>query len=195
MTAARTRIEVAALQTLLTTLGVLMVLASRRVDRFRRQVSRDLLLEICSADGARQQFRLHATTRRLTLPRRPAQRADCTLIFPTAREGLRALLSPRAIGRIVEGMGTGATRIEGNPALLLWFHGLTRIVAPIGRSRRPRRPAPVPIRTPERDAPWAKRIIREPPVSELSRDWPQAWAAREKLLQLRAAAGERLPPG
>ena len=77
-------------------------------------------------------------------------------------------------------------------ALLLWFHGLTRIVAPIGSTRRP---APVPIRTPEHDAPYASRIIREPPVSELSRDWPQAWAAREKLLQIRATAGERLPPG
>jgi hypothetical protein len=195
MTAARTRIEVAALQTLLTVLGVLMMLASRRVDRFRRQVTRDLLLEIRSADGARQQYRLHAATRRLTLARRPVEHAECTLIFATAREGLQALLSPRSIGRIVEGMNTGGTRIEGNPALMLWFHGLTRIVAPIGSSRRPRRPAPVPIRTPERDAPWAKRIIREPPVSELSRDWPQAWAAREKLLQVRAAAGERLPPG
>jgi hypothetical protein len=193
--AARTRIEVAALQTLLTTLGVLMAVASRRVDRFRRQVTRDLLIEIRSADGARQQYRFEAATRRLTLPRHARERADCTLIFPTAREGLRALLSPRAIGRIVESMNTGDTRIEGNPALLLWFYGLTRIVAPIGRSRRPRRPAPVPIRAPERDAAWAKRIIREPSVSELSRDWPQAWAAREKLLQLRAAAGERLPPG
>ena len=51
------------------------------------------------------------------------------------------------------------------------------------------------FRSPERDAPWAKRIIREPAVSELSRDWPEAWAARAKLLQLRAPAGERLPPG
>jgi hypothetical protein len=195
MTAVRTRIEVAALQTLLTVLGLLMRQASRRVDRFRRQVTRDLLIEIRSADGARQQYRFHAATRRMSLPRRPVERAECTLSFPTAREGLRALLSPRAIGRIVEGMNTGGTRIDGNPVLLLWFHGLTRIVAPIGRSRRPRRPAPVPIRAPERDAPWAKRIIREPPVAELSREWPQAWAAREKLLQIRAAAGERLPPG
>ena len=195
MSALRARVEVAALQALLTGLGLLMALASRRVDRFRRQVTRNLFIEIRSADGARQQYRLHAATRRLTLPRRPAEGADCTLIFPTAREGLRALLSPRAIGRIVEGMNTGATRVEGNAALLLWFHGLTRIVAPIGSTRRPRRPAPVPIRTPERDATWAKRIIREPPVSELSRDWPEAWAAREKLLQIRAAAGERLPPG
>jgi hypothetical protein len=195
MTAVRTRVEVAALQALLTGLGLLMALASRRVERFRRQVTRDLVLEIRSDDGAGQQYRLHAATRRLTLPRRPAGRADCTLHFPTARVGLRALLSRRAIGRIVEDMNFGGTRIDGNPALLLWFHGLTRIVAPIGSTRRPRRPAPVPVRAPERDAPWAGRIIREAPVSELSRDWPEAWAAREKLLQLRAAAGERLPPG
>lgn len=195
MSALRARLEVAALQGLLTGLGVLMSLASRRVNRFRRQVTRDLLLEIRSADGARQQYRLHAATRRLTLPRRAAGSADCTLLFPTARVGLRTLLSRRTIGRIVEGMNTGGTRIEGNPALLLWFHGLTRIVAPIGSTRRPRRPAPVPIRAPERDAPWARRIVREPAVRELSRDWPGAWAAREKLLQIRAAAGERLPPG
>jgi hypothetical protein len=195
MTAVRTRLEVAALQTLLTVLGLLMRQASLRVDRFRRQVTRDLLVEIRSEDGARRQYRFHAATRRMTLPRRPVERAECTLIFPTARDGVRALLSPRAIGRIVEGMNTGEVRIDGNPVLLLWFHGLTRIVAPIGRSRRPRSPAPVPLRTPERDAPYASRIIREPPVSELSRDWPQAWAAREKLLQVRAAAGERLPPG
>jgi hypothetical protein len=195
MSALRARLEVAALQALLTGLGVLMVLASRRSDRFRRQVTRDLLIEIRSADGARQQYRLHAATRRMTLPRRPVEHAECTLVFPTARVGLRALLSRRAIGRIVEDMNTGGTRIDGNPALLLWFHGLTRIVAPIGSTRRPRRPAPVPIRTPEHDAPYAKRIIREPAQRELSRDWPEAWAARAKLLQLRAAAGERLPPG
>ena len=97
MTAMRARVEVAALQALLTGLGVLMTIASRRVRRFRRQVTRDLLLEIRSGDGARQQYRLHAATRRLTLPRRPAEHAECALVFPTAREGLRALLSPRAI--------------------------------------------------------------------------------------------------
>ena len=191
----RARVEVAALQALLTGLGVLMALASRRSDRFRRQVTRDLLLEIRSDDGVRQQYRLHAATRRLTLPRRPAHGVDCTLTFPTARVGLRILISRRTIGRLVEDMNFGGTRIDGNPALMLWFHGLTRIVAPIGSTRRPRRPVPVPVRVPERNAPWARRIIREPPVGELSRDWPEAWAARQKLLQLRAPAGERLPPG
>jgi hypothetical protein len=195
MSALRARVEVAALQALLTGLGALMALASRRLDRFRRQVTRDLLLEIRSDDGARQQYRLHAATRRLTLPRQPAHGAECTLTFPTARVGLRILISRRTIGRLVEDMNFGGTRIDGNPVLMLWFHGLTRIVAPIGSTRRPRRPAPVPVRAPERNAPWARRIIREPPVRELSRDWPEAWAARQKLLQLRAPAGERLPPG
>ncbi len=192
---ARRRIEVAALQTLLTMLGLLMRLTSLHVDRFRRQVTRDVLLEIRSEDGARQQYQLHAATRRLTLPRHPVQHAECALAFPTARVGLRILISRRAIGRLVEDMNVGDTRIDGNPVLLLWFHGLTRIVAPIGSTRRPRHPAPVPAREPEREAAYASRIIREPPVSELSRDWPEAWAAREKLLQIRAAAGEQLPPG
>ena len=164
MSALRVRVEVAALQSLLTALGLLMALASRRVDRFRRQVTRDLLLEIRSEDGARQQYRLYAATRRLTLPRHPVERAECTLIFRTARVGLRTLLSRRAIGRLVEDMNFAATRIDGSPVLMLWFHGLTRIVAPIGSTRRPRRTAPVPIRAPERHAPYASRIIREPPV-------------------------------
>ena len=158
----RARVEVAALQALLTGLGALMALASRRVERFRRQVTRDVLLEIGSDDGARQQYRLHAATRRLTLPRRPTAGADCTLTFPTARVGLRILISRRTIGRLVEDMNLGGTRIDGNSVLLLWFHGLTRIVAPIGATRRPRRAggSGVPIRTPETEAPWAKRIIR-----------------------------------
>jgi hypothetical protein len=193
MTAARTRLAVAALQTLLTVLGMLMHFASGWMGRFRRQVTRDVLLEIRSDDGARQQYRVHAATRRLTLPRRPGQGADCTLTFPTAYVGLRILVSRRAIGRLVEDMNFGGTRIDGNPVLMLWFHGLTRTVAPIGR--RPRHLAPVPVRAPERDAAYASRIIREPSVGELSRDWPEAWAARAKLRQLRAPAGERLPPG
>jgi hypothetical protein len=72
MAAMRARVEVAALQALLTDLGVLMALASRRVDRFRR---RDLLFEIRSDDGAGQQYRLHAATHCLTLPRNPAHGA------------------------------------------------------------------------------------------------------------------------
>lgn len=191
----RVRGEVAALQALLTGLGLVMRLASLRLTRFRRQVTRDLCFEIRSGDGAGQVYRVHGRTRRLTLARRRPAHVDCALIFPSARVGLRTLLSRRTIGRIVEDMNAGTTRIDGNPVLMLWFHGLTRVVAPIGSTRRPRHEVPIAAREPEREAAWAKRIIREPPVAELSRQWPQAWAAREKLWQVRAPAGERLPPG
>src|SRR5206468_4940797 len=102
--------EVIALQALLAGLGVMMMVASRRVGRFRRHITRDLLLEIRSADGARQQYRFEAATRRLSLPREPVEDAECTLIFETARVGLRTLLSRRAVGRLVEGMNFGGTR-------------------------------------------------------------------------------------
>lgn len=177
-------------------LGALMALASRRSERFRRQVTRDVLIEISSADGARQRFALHAGSRTLTLPRAAGGRTpDCALRFTSARDGLTTLLSPRAIGRIVEGMNAGPTRMEGNPAVLLWFHGLTRVVAPIGRTRRPRRPIPAPVRGPETALSYAARITREPAVTELDPDWGPAWRARETLLQVRAAEGARLPPG
>jgi hypothetical protein len=191
------RIEVLVLRALLKVLGVLMALASRRVRRFRRQVTRDLLVEIGTDDGVRQQFQLHGTNRKMTLPRRPVEQAECTLTFPTSREGLRALLSTKAIGRILEGVYTGNTRIDGNPVLLLWFHGLTRIVAPIGTTRRPRRRerVHVPVRLPEYDLPYARRIVREPVVNELTSQWPRAWVARSKLLQIRSTTGERIPPG
>ena len=111
--------------------------------------------------------------------------------------GLRALLSSRAIGRIIEGVQVGGTRIEGNPVLLLWFHGLTRIVAPIGSTRRPRRRerVHVPVRSPEYDLPYASRIVREPVVDRLSGEWPRAWVARSKLLQIRCVTGEEIRPG
>ena len=189
------RAEAFAFQALLSVLGTVMALASRRVNRFRRQVSRDLVVEIVSADGPQQQFGFDGATRRMHTSRNGTKVADVTLRFGSSRDGLRTLLSPHAVGRIVEGMNTGETRIDGNPVLILWFYGLSRVVVPIGSSRRPRKPAPVPVRSVETEASYSHRILREPPVTELSRDWPQAWAAREKLLQLRAPSGEPLPPG
>jgi hypothetical protein len=191
----RTRVEVALLQAVLRGLAVAMTLASRRVTRFRRQVSRDLVVEIRTADGARQQFWFDSATRRMRAPRRAAAEPEVVLRFGSAREGLLTLLSPRAVGRIVEGMNTGDTRIDGNPVLILWFYGMTRIVVPLGSTRRPRKPVPVPARMPETHAPYSRRILTEPQVPDLSRVWPPAWSARAKLLQLRGAAGDRLPPG
>lgn len=189
------RAEVLLLRLVLFALGVLMATASRCSARFRRQVTRDVLIEISSADGASQHFRFHASTRALTLPRRSDGTPDCALRFGRARVALTTLLSPRATARLVEGMNTGDIRIEGSPVLLLWFQGLTGIVVPVGRRRFPGSPVPVGPREPERRLPYSRYITREPAVRELDRGWEEAWAARDRLLQLRAPRGEPLPPG
>jgi hypothetical protein len=189
------RVESVALQGLLTAVALAMAVASRGCGRFRRQVTRDLVVEVASGDRVRQQYHFVAATRRMHAPLHPRGRHEVRLRFGSARDGLRTLLSTRTAGRIVEGMNTGDTRIEGNPALVLWFHGMTRVVVPIGSTRRPRRPAPVPVRGPEPEAPHAARILTEPAARELSRDWPQAWRARARLLHVRAPEGARLPRG
>lgn len=55
------------------------------------------------------------------------------------------------------------------PYCLLWFHALTRTVVPIGSTRRPRlsRLPTIKVREPERHAPWAARITREPAIDQL----------------------------
>jgi hypothetical protein len=187
--------EVVVLRLVLLAIAGLMVLASRFSKRIRRQLTRDILFEISSDDGACQYLAIHARTRTISAPRRPAQRPDCVLRFATARDGITTLISTRTAGKIVRGMNTGGTQIEGNPVLVLWLHGLTRVVAPIGRTRVPYKPIPVPVREPETVAPFARYITREPAVSELDREWIAAWRARETLLQLRGPEGDRLPRG
>lgn len=190
-----TRAEIAALRVVLLVLGVLMVLGGRFSARFRRQVTRDLVFTLSAEDGPSRYYELHARTRTLTLPRHPGRPVDCALRFPSSREALLTLLSPKAIGRIVDGMNTGHTEIDGNAVLMLWFYGLTRVVLPIGRSRLPKRPIPAPERTPETRAAYAERITREPAVTELDRAWEAGWRGRNKLLHARGAEGEPLPPG
>lgn len=181
---------------LLAALGALMVAASHLSGRFRRQVTRDLVVEISSDDGARQAYVFTARTRTMRLARTAPGTPDCAIRFDTAAHGLRSLLSRRAIGRVVEGMNRGVTRVDGSAPLAVWFHGLSRVVFPIGRSRLPRRPIPVPDRSVERPtADWAQRIVREPAVDVLPKEQADAWRARAKTLQIRAPGGEPLPRG
>ena len=93
-------------------------------------------------------------------------------------------------------MNFGDTRIDGNPALMLWFHGLTQDrradrldapAAPAGARADPHARA--------RRAVGAAGSSASPRSASSAATGREAWAAREKLLQIRAAAGERLPPG
>jgi hypothetical protein len=191
----RAEIEIRVFDALLRAVGLLLAVTSRFRWRLRAQITRDMLVEVSSDDGVGRRFRLHGRSRRVSVEEVGAEPAEVALRFASSRDGLRALVSRHTVGRIVEGMNYGDTRIDGNPALVLWFHGLTRTVLPIGSTRRPRRTPPIGVREPERTASWAARIVHEPVLHRLDRDWGAAWSARAKLLQIRATDDGRIPPG
>lgn len=192
-----TSVHVLVFDVLLVVVGLLLTVASRFLPGLRSQITRDVLFEFSSDDGVCRRFGLHAGTRTVSLEPMSEARPDTSVRFGRAWDGIRALVSTRTVAHIVEGMNYGNTRLDGNPVLLLWFHGLTRTVLPIGSSRRPRKRhlPPIGVREPERHAPWSTRITREPVLDVLDPTWTAAWEARAKLLQVRAPSGEPLPPG
>lgn len=187
-----------ALRVLLALLGTLMVIASRVSGRLRRQITRDVRVELSSDDGVAQAFVFRARTRTMKLERGGpgAPEPDVALRFPDAREAIATLLHPQAIGKVMHSMNLGGARIDGDGRLVVWFYGLTRVVLPIGRQRLPRRPIPAPVRAGHHaEAAWSQRVTREPPIDVLDPALAEAWAARGKVLQVRATVGQPLPRG
>jgi hypothetical protein len=173
------------------TLGMGMELACRLSETFRRQVTRDLTIQIGSADGVFHQyaFASRAVTSRSRSPVAPT----LALCFSSANQGFITLLSPHAVGRIVHALLEGSVEYQGNAVLLLWFYGLTRFVLPIGRT------GPLPVALPDayvapsKGSSVAGRIMREPSVIELDPTWQLAHRRRAKMAMLRVAAGESIP--
>lgn len=184
----------AVLRVLLACLGAAMALASRLVPRFRAQVSRDVVVQLATDDGVARHFVFDARRRTMASRPGPADRPDLALTFESSWLAIRSLLNTHATGAMVEGLQRDRIRVQGNPVLLLWFHGLTRIVAPIGRGPEPRRRAPLPFLAPSPASRVADRITREPAVAELDRAWTSAWEQRSKLEMIKVAAGAPLRP-
>ena len=181
-----------ALRVLLWALGVLMASAGRRSDRFRRQLTRDVILEIVSDDGVARHYTVR--NRRVISRSGRTNNSDCTLRFATATQGFSTLIARNANARMIEGLLDGSIRIEGRMPLLLWFQGLIQRVAPAAPALRLPATPPDAYRTPSSSPEVSRFITREPAVSELDPEWTHAIAARRKLQMIRAAAGEPIPP-
>jgi hypothetical protein len=179
-----------ALRVLLTILGGMMALASRCSDRFRRQLARDVVVEVSSDDGAARHFLFR--DRRVTSRPGRAARADCALRFATARQGFSILTSRDASNRLFDGLLDGSVRIEGRTVLFGWFQGLVAAVVP--GSPRLRLPATPPgaVVAPTSSPEVSRFITREPPERELDPSWKNAVEARKKLVLTRVVRGE--PP-
>ena len=172
-------------------LGTGMSVACRCSASFRRQVTRDVIIEVGSADGI---FHHYVFTPRAVASHAGAAPPTPTLFlhFASARQGLFSLASPHAVGKIVHALLEGGAVYRGNAVLVLWFFCLTRFVLPIGKSSPLREPLPDAYVTPNFDSAAAGRITREPSVTELDLAWREAHARRAQMAMIRGSAGQRV---
>ena len=176
-------------------LGVIhvwLVASSRLSSSFRSQVTRSAVIEISSDDGASRRFALDGETRMASAGRGRDGKPDCALRFRSAKLAVSVLSSKQAPALMLNGLGDGTIRLEGNPALFGWFQGLLR--APLA-SRVAPTALPHPYLAPDRSAPHASMITIEPATTALDPGWTGAVKAREQLAIWRVANGERVPRG
>jgi hypothetical protein len=182
----------AGLRMLLWAFGYGLVLASRFSASVRSQITRSLTVEISADDGIARHWFFDGQRRHVSSSAGSAEAPDFAVRFTSSGQALRDLTSPRAIDRIVGGMMHGAVRIEGNPLILLWFHGLMRKLLPISRPRPPRQALPGAYRAHDPASNGVEKITIEPTVRQLDPRWTGAWNARAKLWIVRGACGEPL---
>jgi hypothetical protein len=188
------------LRLLLFTLGQGLALTSRISPSVRSQVTRTLTFEVSTDDGVVRQFHFNGQRRRIATEAGHSCSPAQALRFPSSGQALRVLLSPRCVGKIVDGLQNGTIRLQGSLFLAFWFFGLTRKLGPIGREngRRETGPSgPLPDRYVQHDprANGSEQIIIEPAVTQLDPHWANAWEQRGKLLIVRATTGEPMPEG
>ena len=175
----------------LTILGTGMELSCRLSESFRRQVTRDLTVQIGSADGVFHHYVF--APRAVTSRSESATNPTLSLCFDNAWQGSITLLSPCAVGKIVQALLERTAEYQGNAVLILWFYGLTRFVLPIGKTRRLRAVPPEAYLAPDLDSKVAGRIVREPAATELDPNWKLAHEQRKKMVMVRGSNGESVP--
>ena len=85
----------ASLRWLLAVLGVLLEQAGRYSNTFRRQVTRDVVVEITTSDGVAHHYVFTCGNRSVMSVRGPAERSTVSLWFADAGQAFWWLLSPQ----------------------------------------------------------------------------------------------------
>lgn len=183
----------AVLRVLLFALGLLMAAASRVMPAFRRQVTRDVVVELAASGGVAHHFVFTAANRRMASRPGPATAPTVALRYESAWHMIACLLSTRCVGRIHGALLSRRAEVDGNAVLLLWFYPLTRLVMPYARQRPARAPLPGILAAPDPHSRVAARTLREPAVAELDPAWAGAADRRARMAIMRAAGGDRIP--
>lgn len=165
-------------------LGLLLAVSTRLRASLRRQISRDLVVEIRSRDGVAAHYVFE--DRRVSFRWGRGSQPACALVFANAAQGFRVLSAAQGVERLFAGLEDGSIELHGDATLLLWFQGLVAQAVPGRQARLPETLPPDAYVAPSDAVRVASRITREPALSELDPAWTAAHEQRRKLLLVRA---------
>lgn len=119
---------------LLWMLGRLMAKASRDNPAFRQQLEgRDLVFQLYTLDG-RIARHFIVDNQRITSKRGAASAPAFAIGFKDAAYGYATLTAQNKQLAFMQGIQNKDIQIQGNPALVIWFQGLTKYLRPRKRS-------------------------------------------------------------
>ena len=170
-------------------ISVLLAVASRTSARLRKQLTRDMSVCIGSRDGVSRSYVFR--DRRVSSHVGIEPDAHCTLILPTAAEGVHILLAPDCLAQVVSGMALKEIELKGDPTSILWFYEMVMAYVPgyVQRSHV----MPDAYVVPNLKGKASDRIIREPVAEALDPAWTNAVAQREKLMMWQVGHGAEVP--
>jgi hypothetical protein len=180
----------AALWMLLWFLGRCVVWGSRWRPSVRSQITRTLTFELSAGDRVARYWVFNGSVRRATTCAGSAAGVDCRLHFASSWQALSALMSPRAVDKIILGLQHGTIELDGSAFVLLWFYGLTRKFVKLGRPEGPRHRIPDAYTVHDPGACGSETLVVEPAVLRLDSGWAAAWKARSTLPLIRACTDE-----
>ena len=115
---------------LLWMLGRLMAKASRKNPAFQQQLEgRDLVFQLHTLDGKLARHYI-VKNQRVTSKRGPAEAPAFAIGFKDAAYGFATMTAKNKQLAFMQGIQDKAIQIQGNPALVMWFQGLTKYLMP-----------------------------------------------------------------
>ncbi|PZW66930.1 hypothetical protein F471_02796 [Pseudomonas sp. URMO17WK12:I1] len=119
---------------LLWMLGRLMAKASRDNPAFRQQLEgRDLVFQLHTLDGKIARHFI-VENQRITSKRGAANAPAFAIGFKDAAYGYATLTAQNKQLAFMQGIQNKDIQIQGNPALVIWFQGLTKYLRPKKRT-------------------------------------------------------------
>ncbi|HBZ95192.1 MAG TPA: helicase [Pseudomonas sp.] len=126
---------------LLWMLGRLMAKASRENPAFRQQLEgRDMVFQLHTLDGKVARHFIVAG-QRVTSKRGVAQEPAFAIGFKDAVYGFETMTAKNKQLAFMQGIQNKDIQIQGNPALVMWFQGLTKYLMPKKKTEAPKKAA------------------------------------------------------